>query len=374
MELSPRELQRYDRHLLLPQIGKEGQERLKKSSVLCIGAGGLGSPAALYLASAGVGRIGIVDADQVDLSNLQRQILHDEPSIGLPKTVSAARRLEAVNSDVHVEQHEKRLVAANAVELFSHYDLILDGSDNFPTRFLANDTAFLTGTPLVSAAIFQFEGQLTVFSGTKESPCYRCLLPEPPPPGTVPSCNEAGVIGALTGVVGTLQAMEALKILLGLGEPLLGRMLHYDALRTRFNSIKLPKNPSCALCGSNPSILEPVDYQVTCSSSSNGEIDVRELRQLIESQQAAPIIDVRSYDEYAQGHLPGSELIPLEDLEAGLSKLSPEADYFVFCHRGQRSAYAAQIMVQAGFSKVRNITGGILAWQGAHGVALLESE
>lgn len=373
MPLSSRETERYDRHLILPQVGREGQERLKASSVLCIGAGGLGSPTALYLAAAGVGRIGIVDADAVDLSNLQRQILHRESAVGSPKTESAAATLGALNSDVVVETHAVRLGSGNALALFREYDLIIDGSDNFPTRFLANDAAFLAGKPLVSGAIFRFEGQLTVFDRSENSPCYRCLLPAPPPPGMVPSCNEAGVLGALAGVVGTLQSMEALKLILRVGDPLVGRMLVYDSLAPNFRTLKLPRDPQCPLCGANPEITQLVNYEQACSAPPSEEIAIGELRDLIESGTAPEILDVRTPEEYSRAHLPHSRLAPLQVFDEILPTLSPDQPYLVFCHVGQRSAYACELLREAGFDQVRNVTGGLMAWQREHGTDLLEA-
>ncbi|NNC87586.1 MAG: molybdopterin-synthase adenylyltransferase MoeB [Akkermansiaceae bacterium] len=363
MDFTDREQDRYSRHHCLPGVGTEGQARLKEAAVLCIGAGGLGSPAALYLAAAGVGRLGIVDADAVELSNLQRQILHDEESVGEPKTASAARRLTGLNRDIRIEPHPVRLTAANVMDMFGNYDLVIDGSDNFPTRFLANDAAWLAGKPLVAGAIFQFEGQLTVFDRGRDSPCYRCLLPEPPPPGAVPGCDEAGVLGALPGVIGTLQAMEALKLLLGHGTPLTGRMLHYDATAARFRELELQPDPACPLCGSHPTITAPVDYEAHCSSADAlDEIAVADLQAILEADFEGVLLDVRQPEEHAAVRLPGSTLLPLGELPARLDSLPADVPYLVYCKSGQRSASAVALLREAGFSDVRNVRGGITSW------------
>jgi molybdopterin/thiamine biosynthesis adenylyltransferase/rhodanese-related sulfurtransferase len=369
MSFSDTERERYSRHLILPQVGESGQARLKSASVLCIGAGGLGSPTALYLAAGGVGRIGVIDADEVDLSNLQRQILHATPDLGRPKTASASATLSAINPEIEVVAHQFRLTAANVLEVFAEYDLIVDGSDNFPTRFLANDASHLLNKPLVAGAIFQFDGQLTVFDRSPGSPCYRCLLPEPPAAGAVPSCDEAGVLGALPGVIGCLQAMEVLKLILGQGDGLVGRMLHYDALAARFREIKLRRNPSCPLCGESPSITAPVDYAETCQlkGAAGSDLDVHELREILASGFTGVLLDVRQPEEHAAGHLDGCQLIPVRNLEAALPTLSSDDPYLVYCKVGQRSAYAVALMQQAGFRDVRNVTGGILAWHRAFG-------
>ena len=369
---SESERERYSRHFILPQVGEAGQARLKAASVLCIGAGGLGSPVALYLAAAGVGRIGIVDDDQVDLSNLQRQLLHGTPDLGRDKIESATDRLRSMNPEVAVVGHPVRLVADNVREVFADYDIIVDGSDNFPTRFLVNDAAFLLKKPLVAGAIYQFDGQLTVFDQSPASPCYRCLLPELPAPGSVPSCNEAGVLGALPGVIGTLQAMEVLKLILGKGDSLSGRMMHYDAMAARFRELKLGKNPSCALCGDAPTITEPVDLEFSCSAgAAGGDIDVQELRQVLENGFDGVLLDVRQPEEHAAGHIEGATLVPLGTLPSVIAGMSPDDTYLVYCKVGQRSAHAVAFMEQAGFHKARNVTGGILAWHRAFGREML---
>lgn len=370
--LTDSERERYSRHLILPQVGEDGQARLKAASVLCVGAGGLGSPVALYLAAAGVGRIGIVDDDRVDRSNLQRQLLHATPDLGRPKVESAADRLRAMNPEIEVVLHPGRLVAADVRALFAKYDIIADGTDNFPTRFLVNDGAFLTGKPLVAGAIYQFDGQLTVFDQSPKSPCYRCLLPDLPAPGTVPSCDEAGVLGALPGVIGTLQAMEVLKLILGKGESLGGRMLHYDAMAARFRELKLRKNPGCALCGNAPTITEPVDLEFSCSMGDDtGDLDVHALRGILEGGFPGTLLDVRQPEEYAAGHIEGATLVPLTTLPSVVAGMDPDDTYLVYCRIGQRSASAVQFMHQAGFRKARNVAGGIMAWHRAFGTEMM---
>ncbi|MBI3564829.1 MAG: molybdopterin-synthase adenylyltransferase MoeB, partial [Elusimicrobia bacterium] len=296
-ELSKAELRRYDRHVILPEVGLAGQKKLKASSVLCVGAGGLGSPLALYLAAAGVGRIGIVDFDVVDESNLQRQIIHDTPSVGTPKLESAKKRLAALNPHVVVETYETKLSSANAVELFRKYDVIADGTDNFATRYLVNDACVLTGKPNAYGSIFRFEGQLSVF-GLKDGPCYRCLYPEPPPPGLVPNCAEAGVLGVLPGVIGTMQAVEALKLILGIGRPLSGRLMLYDALEQSWRTLKVKKNPACPVCSENPSIKAPIDYEAFCGLKEKApvtipEISVQDLKAKLDKKEKFVLLDVR---------------------------------------------------------------------------------
>ena len=366
---TPRERARYDRHFILPGFGKDGQERLKTSAVLCIGAGGLGSPAALYLAAAGVGRLGIIDDDRVDLSNLQRQILHAEAAIGTPKVRSAENRLRGLNADIVVEAHALRLTAANVRDLFAGYDLIIDGSDNFPTRFLAGDGAWLLSKPLVSGSIFQFEGQLTVFDRRRGTPCFRCLLPEPPPPGAVPGCDEAGVVGALPGVVGSLQAMEAVKILSGCGESLAGRLLHYDALRTAFREVRLARDPQCPLCGPRPLITAPAAYDASCAADPPAvpEIGVEELREALDNGFRGVLLDVRQVREHRGEKIAGSRLVPLAELPGRLEALPADQCYYVYCSTGKRSARAVSIMREAGFREARNVRGGIVAWRTAGG-------
>lgn len=363
-ELTETERSRYARHLVLPEVGFEGQRRLKAARVLCIGAGGLGSPVAMYLAAAGVGEIGIVDFDRVDFSNLQRQLLHRTEDVGRPKTESAAERLAEINPEVRVRVYETRLAAANAAAIAEPYDLIVDGTDNFPTRYLSNDLAVLLGKPSVYGSIHRFEGQVSVFAPHLGGPCYRCLFPEPPPPGLVPSCAEGGVLGILPGIVGCLQANEAVKLLLGIGEPLLGRLVHFDALAFRFREITLRRDPSCALCGDSPSRTELKDIEYACDMPppSLPEIDVHELRVRLESGSSFVLLDVREHSEVAIARLPGSVVIPLGELPDRLGELDPEAELVVHCKAGGRSAKALQILIEAGFAKACHVQGGINAW------------
>jgi len=365
LELTKAELARYDRHLIMPEVGPEGQKKLKNASVLCVGAGGLGSPLALYLAAAGVGRIGIVDFDKVDESNLQRQIIHDTASVGSSKLVSAKNRLVALNPFISVETHETRLTSANAVELFKKYDVIADGTDNFATRYLVNDACVLTGKPNAYGSIFRFEGQLAVF-GMKDGPCYRCLYPEPPPPGLVPSCAEAGVLGVLPGVIGTMQAIEALKLILGIGRPLSGRLMLYDALEQSWRTLKVKKNPACPVCGENPTIKAPIDYEAFCglkekTVSTIPEMSVQDLKAMIDKKEKFVLVDVREPHEYEIAKIPGSTLIPLGKLPERFSELDKGAKLIVHCKMGGRSAKAVQFLREKGYDAT-NVTGGINAW------------
>jgi len=364
-ELSREELRRYDRHVILPEVGLAGQKRLKSASVLCIGAGGLGSPLALYLAAAGIGRIGIVDFDVVDESNLQRQIMHDTPSVGTSKLESAKKRLLALNPHVKVELHETRLSSANALELFKRYDVVADGTDNFPTRYLVNDACVLTGKPNAYGSIFRFEGQLSVF-GAKDGPCYRCLYPEPPPPGLVPSCAEGGVLGVLPGVIGTMQAIETIKLILGIGKPLVGRLMLYDALEQSWRTLKVKKNPACPVCGTNPTIKAPIDYEAFCGLkekpvTANPEISVEELKSKLDKKETFVLLDVREPHEYEAAKIDGSKLIPLGELPNRLGELDKKAKYVVHCRSGGRSGKAVTLLREKGFDAV-NVAGGILAW------------
>ena len=363
--LSKAELARYHRHLILPEVGPEGQKKLKNSAVLCVGAGGLGSPLALYLAAAGVGRLGLVDFDAVDESNLQRQILHDTPSVGTPKLESAKKRLLALNPNVRVETYETRLTSANAVELFAKYDVIADGTDNFPTRYLVNDACVLTGKPNAYGSIFRFEGQLSVF-GAKDGPCYRCLYPEPPPPGLVPSCAEGGVLGVLPGVIGTMQAVETIKLLLGIGKPLAGRLLLYDALEQSWRTLKVKKNPDCPVCGKNPTIKAPIDYEAFCGLkekpvSAIPEMTVEELKAKLDRKEKFQFIDVREPHEVEVAKIPGATLIPLGELPNRVAELDKKVPVVVHCRSGGRSARAVGFLRQQGFDAT-NVAGGILAW------------
>ncbi len=366
--LTNEEIRRYSRHLLMPEVGLTGQKKLKAASVLIIGAGGLGSPAALYLAAAGVGRIGLVDFDVVDESNLQRQILHGTSWVGKPKLASAKARLLDLNPDITVETHETVLTSANALEILKDYDIIIDGTDNFPTRYLVNDACVFLGKPLVYGSIFRFEGQATVFDA-RVGPCYRCLYPEPPPPGLVPSCAEGGVFGVLPGVIGAIQATEAIKLIIGQGEPLIGRLLLYDALSMRFRELRLRKNPACPVCGENPTIRELIDYEAFCGvpiyeHEVRTEFDItpQELKAMRERDgRQVVLLDVREPHEWEICRLEGAILIPLRELPERLSQLDPTREYVVYCKTGGRSAQAARIMQAAGL-RVRNLRGGINAW------------
>jgi adenylyltransferase/sulfurtransferase len=378
-ELTKAEVERYSRHLIMPEVGIEGQRRLKAARILCIGAGGLGSPAAMYLAAAGVGRIGIVDFDVVDSSNLQRQIIHGTPDVGRPKLVSARERLNAINPEVQIDSHETRITSANALALFADYDVIVDGTDNFPTRYLVNDASVLSGKPNVYGSIFRFEGQASVFA-VKGGPCYRCLYPEPPPPGLVPSCAEGGVLGVLPGVIGTIQATEAIKLILGGGEPLVGRFLIYDAWRMRFRELKLRRDPECPVCGDAPTIKALIDYEQFCGvaplrggaggGTGTGlppelETSVEELKARLDRGDRPFILDVREPHEYQINRIPGSTLIPLGELPQRLTELPQGAgapDIVVHCKSGVRSAKATRLLTERGFDRVRNLKGGVVAW------------
>jgi adenylyltransferase/sulfurtransferase len=364
-ELTKQDLLRYNRHLIMPEVGPEGQKKLKNSSVLCIGAGGLGSPLALYLAAAGVGRIGLVDFDVVDESNLQRQIIHDTAAIGTSKLVSAKNRLLALNPYISVETHEIKLSSANAIELFKQYDVVADGTDNFPTRYLVNDACVLTGKPNAYGSIFRFEGQLSVFAA-KDGPCYRCLYPEPPPPGLVPSCAEGGVLGVLPGVIGTMQAIETIKLILGIGKPLVGRLMLYDALEQSWRTLKVKKNPACPVCGDKPTITAPIDYEAFCGLKEKPanmipEITVEELKAKMDKKENFVLLDVREPHEYEIAKIPGSKLIPLGELPQRVGELDKAAKLIVHCKMGGRSARAVQLLRSQGFDAT-NVAGGIHAW------------
>lgn len=363
MTLSPSELVRYARHLTLPEVGVEGQERLRAARVLLIGAGGLGSPAALYLAAAGVGTLGIVDADRVDSTNLQRQVLHGTASIGRAKTDSARDRLTDLNPHVRVEVHEERLTSSNAMALLARYDFTVDGSDNFPTRYLVNDASVLLGKRYVYGSIFRFDGQLSVFGG--DGPCYRCLFADPPPPDLVPNCAEAGVLGVLPGIVGSLQALEAIKLILGVGSSAVGRLVLVDALRLAFREIAVHRDPGCAVCGKAPTVTSLIDYDAFCGTSSGAasddEVSAPELARLLGGNLAPLVVDVREPWEWEIAHLEGSRLVPLGELPGRLGELDPRAEIVTLCHRGQRSLMAQELLQGAGF-RVRSLAGGIDAW------------
>jgi len=361
--LSEQDLMRYARHLVLPGVGLEGQQKLMRSSVLVVGAGGLGSPAALYLAAAGVGRIGLVDFDDVEVTNLQRQILHGTSTVGLSKSQSAANRLHDLNPSVDVHSHDVRLTSENAMEILREYDVILDGSDNFPTRYLVNDACVFLGKPDVYGSVFRFEGQVSIFDA-KSGPCYRCLYPEPPPPDLVPDCAEGGVLGVLPGVIGTLQAVEALKLILGIGTPLIGRLMMAETLSMEFREMKLKKNHSCVVCGKNPTITSLIDYEAFCRGKDEHvdfEISVKDLQQRLAGGEKLVLVDVREPFEYSIANLRGV-LIPLRSLPDRTSELDPASEIIVYCHTGSRSARAVEFLRQAGFPKARNLAGGIDAW------------
>lgn len=358
------ERSRYARHFTLPEVGPEGQRRLKAARVLCIGAGGLGSPVTMYLAAAGIGEIGLVDFDRVDLSNLQRQILHDTAGVGRLKIDSARDRLAAINPEVRLTTFETRLTSENAASIAAPYDLIIDGTDNFSTRYLSNDLAVLTKKPNVYGSIYRFEGQVSVFAPHLGGPCYRCLFPEPPAPGLVPSCAEGGVLGILPGIVGAMQANEAVKLLLGIGEPLIGRLVHFDALAFRFREIKLRRDPHCAVCGDSPTLTKLQDIEFSCdmTSPSLPEIDVHQLKARLEQSTPFVLLDVREPAEIEVACLPGSVKIPLGELPARLSELDPSVETIIHCKAGGRSAKALQLLLDSGFSNVCHVQGGINAW------------
>ncbi len=368
--LSNEEIRRYSRHLIMPEVGMEGQRRLKQGRVLLIGTGGLGSPLALYLAAAGVGHIGLVDFDVVDESNLQRQIVHGTSTVGVPKTESARRRLHDLNPTIDIVTYETQVTAANALELMRPYDVIVDGTDNFPTRYLTNDACVLLGKPNVYGSIFRFEGQATVFYPKAGGPCYRCLYPEPPPPGLVPSCAEGGVLGVLPGVIGTIQATEVIKLLTGIGEPLIGRLMLYDALAMRFRELKLRRNPDCPVCGDQPTITELIDYDAFCGLTaeiiqleSQYEITPQELAACLEREDRPFLLDVRNPYEVAIATIPGTDkLIPIDQLLHHLNELDTAREMVVYCRSGVRSANAVNLLKDAGFRKVKNLVGGILRW------------
>ena len=389
-ELSTDDLSRYSRHLILPEVGMEGQRRLKAARVLCVGTGGLGSPLALYLTAAGIGTLGLVDFDVVDSSNLQRQIIHSTKDIGRKKIDSAEEKLSALNPAINIVKHETMLSSANALDILKDYDIVADGTDNFPTRYLVNDACVLLGKPNAYGSIFRFEGQASVFA-TEEGPCYRCLYPEPPPPGLVPSCAEGGVLGILPGIVGVIQATEVIKLILGKGEPLIGRLLLVDALGMSFRTLKLRKNPECPVCGPNPTVTELIDYDQFCGiapPSSVGplevardkavsdlplvdgipQISVQELKRKLDAKEDVFVLDVREPHEYQIVNL-GAQLIPVGEVERRASELAQkelagkkDAEIIVHCKSGARSQRASIALKQAGFTNVSNLTGGILAW------------
>ncbi|MCH7755384.1 molybdopterin-synthase adenylyltransferase MoeB [candidate division KSB1 bacterium] len=369
-KFSKAEIERYSRHLIMPEVAMEGQRKLKRASVLLVGMGGLGSPTAMYLAAAGVGRIGIVDFDVVDVTNLQRQIIYSTEDVGRPKLQAAEERLKGINPYLQIDTFEKRLTSENALEILGNYDIIIDGTDNFPTRYLVNDACVLLGKPNVYGSIFRFEGQASVFYA-KEGPCYRCLYPEPPPPGLVPSCAEGGVLGILPGNIGMIQATEAVKLILGKGEPLIGRLLLFDALAMKYRELKLRKDPNCPICGENPTVTELIDYEHFCGIGTEAdkivlepefEISVEELKAKITGEDTPYILDVREPHEFEICRIPNSVLIPLAEVEKRVHELDRSSEIVVHCKSGGRSAKAVKFLKEAGFEKVKNLKGGILAW------------
>ena len=354
---------RYARHLSMPEVGVAGQEKLKTARVLCIGVGGLGSPAAMYLAAAGVGTIGLVDADRVELSNLQRQLLYSTSGVGRAKVEAAKERMGEINPHVEIRMHPLRFTSEHAMEIIEPYDLIIDGSDNFATRYLSNDVSVFARKPNIYGSVFRFDGQATVFAPHLGGPCYRCLFPEPPPPGTVPSCAEAGVLGVLPGVIGMMQAIEALKLILGLGDSLAGRLLHFDALKMKFREFNLRRDPQCPVCGENPSITAPIDYEQFCGVATDvPEISVQELKVKMDGREKFLLLDVREPNEYEIARIDGAKLIPLGELPSRLSELDGSQPIVIHCHSGVRSARAVEMLQKSGFQNVRNLAGGIDAW------------
>ncbi|MGA2755438.1 MAG: molybdopterin-synthase adenylyltransferase MoeB [Terracidiphilus sp.] len=370
-ELTQDDLSRYSRHLILPEVGVEGQRKLKAASVLCVGTGGLGSPLALYLTAAGVGTLGLVDFDVVDASNLQRQIIHSTADIGRSKLDSAEEKLKALNPELKVQKHNTLLSSANALDILKDYDVVADGTDNFPTRYLVNDACVLLGKPNAYGSIFRFEGQASVFA-TKDGPCYRCLYPEPPPPGLVPSCAEGGVLGILPGLIGVIQATEAIKLILGIGEPLIGRLLLVDALKMRFRELKLCKNPECPVCGAHPTVTQLIDYQQFCGLEAasdvqkavkNGipQLSAKDLKRRMDAGENLFILDVREPFEYKIANI-GGKLIPQNEVPQRLAEIDRDREIIVQCKSGGRSQRIAEFLKQSGFPNVANLAGGILAW------------
>src|SRR5476651_839332 len=367
MALTQEEILRYSRHLIMPEVGVDGQERLKKASILLIGCGGLGSPLSMYLSAAGVGHLGLVDFDVTDFTNLQRQVAFGTQDVGRPKVEATKDRIASINPNVQVTTYRTKLTAENVMDIFKEYDIIIDGTDNFPTRYLVNDACVFLHKPNVYGSIFRFEGQATVFWADK-GPCYRCLYPEPPPPGMVPSCAEGGVLGILPGTIGLIQATEAVKLILGKGDPLVGRLLLYDALGMRFRELKLRKNPECPVCGEHRTITKLIDYQQFCGipaqepKVTEGEIEVTEVKAMLDRGDSFVLLDVREPHEYQIASIPGAKLVPLGEVARRLDEFDKNADIVIYCKSGMRSAKACGILKQAGFEHVRNMKGGILAW------------
>ncbi len=371
IDLTQSEILRYSRHLLLPEVGLQGQKKLKASSILVIGTGGLGSPVSMYLAAAGVGHIGLVDFDSVDLNNLQRQIVHGTSTIGDRKVHSARKRLLDINPSIQIDVYDEPFTSENAFQIAEPYDLIIDGTDNFPTRYLTNDVCVLTGKPNIYGSIFRFEGQVSVFWAEK-GPCYRCLFPEPPPPGSVPTCADAGVFGVIPGIIGTLQTTEALKLLLGIGEPLIGKLLLYDALTASLEKLSLKKNPKCKICSDSPEITELIDYEAFCGVPAHDieivrlpgewEIEPYQVADMLKNDAQVQLIDVREPHELEISRIEGADLIPLGSLASEMHKLDSAQEIILICRSGSRSARALEILVGAGFKKIKNLRGGINAW------------
>ena len=360
--LTPEELSRYARHLSLPELGEEGQNRLKRSSALIVGAGGLGSPVSMYLAAAGVGRIGLVDFDRVDTSNLQRQILYGESMVGERKLDAAWRRLHDLNPHIRVETFNDAISSRNALALIEPYDVVIDGTDNFATRYLVNDACVLQRKPNVYGSVYRFDGQVSVFDAQR-GPCYRCLYPDPPPPHLVPNCAEGGVLGVLPGVIGTLQATEAIKLLAGIGEPLVGRLLLFDALGMSFRSMRLQKNANCRICGQEPQIRELIDYEEFCNPVTDLNITPAQLSERLSRGESIVLVDVREPNETNLGHLEEAKLIPMRSLPQRLSELPRDAEIVMICRSGARSASAQQFLMQNGFARVKNLVGGMMGWK-----------
>ena len=372
IEFSNDEIARYSRHLIMPEVTLEGQKRLKAASVLCIGAGGLGSPIALYLAAAGIGRMGLVDGDVVDFSNLQRQILHGTKDVGRKKLNSARDRIREVNPNVQIDLYDTLFTSENAADLVRDYDVVVDGTDNFPTRYLSNDICVFMKKPNIYGSIFRFDGQCTVFAPHLGGPCYRCMFPEPPPPGMVPSCAEGGVLGVLPGIIGVMQAIETIKLIMGIGEPLIGRLIHFDALKMKFREFKLRRDPSCPVCGDHPTITELIDYDQFCGIPQAAAAEaaetpiptmtVRELKQKLDNGDKFMLLDVREQFEWDICHLDRAKLVPLGQLPSRMSELDSAEEIVIHCKSGVRSGKAVRLLQEAGFGKLHNVEGGIMAW------------
>jgi adenylyltransferase/sulfurtransferase len=370
MQLNNDEIRRYSRHLILPEVGLAGQKKICAASVVCIGAGGLGSPIAMYLAAAGIGKIGLVDFDTVDFSNLQRQIIHGTADVGRPKAESARDTINRINSNVEVVLHKTRITSENALEILAPYDIVVDGTDNFPTRYLTNDACVLLKKPNVYGSIFRFEGQASVFAPHLGGPCYRCLYPEPPPPGMVPSCAEGGVLGVLPGIVGTIQATEILKLALGKGSSLAGRLLLFNALEMKFREVKLRRDPACPICGENATIKELIDYEMFCgitpepvAAGNPDEVTVQEMKRALDNPKLGiKVIDVREPDEYQISHVDGVPLLPLSVIQERFTELDPNTQIYIHCKSGIRSLKALYFLREQGFKYVKSVKGGINAW------------